>query len=114
MSDIQYQWNFNPLEIVYQEDTMQDVISAVHWQLQASYTSSQSSSFIQTSFGKVEFGPPNPNSFIPFVDVTKELVTGWVESSMGESRINLLKTGLSSSIAYQIHPSSGTVSPPWE
>jgi hypothetical protein len=32
---ITYNWNFSPLEIVYNEDVMVDVIDIVHWQYSA-------------------------------------------------------------------------------
>ena len=38
--EIVYNWNFHSLEVVYNENTMTNVVNIVHWQLSATHTSS--------------------------------------------------------------------------
>jgi hypothetical protein len=112
MSEIQYEWNFSPLEITYHSGSMQDIINVVHWQMYATYPL-ETGSITKGSIGTIGFESPDPDNFIPFADVTKEIVTTWVEGKMGEEQVNNMKTGLSASIAYDLHPTRGVVSPPW-
>ena len=39
MEEIAYDWNFNPLEVIYNEDVLTNVVSVVHWQYTGTYTS---------------------------------------------------------------------------
>lgn len=114
MSEITYNWTFSPLEIVYNEEGLTDVINVVHWQYHATYETSPTSSISQQSIGTVALpAPTEPEGFIPFADVTKEQVTNWVVAAMGEEAVTRMQESLSGSIAYQLHPTKGIVSPPW-
>lgn len=111
MDEIVYNWNFQPLEVVYNEDTLTNVVNVVHWQLTATH---QSSSVMIVNIGTVGLETPASESFVPFENLTKEIVTGWVESKLGEESINNMKTSLSSSIGEKLNPKKGNMSPPWE
>lgn len=111
MSEIVYSWNFNPLEVVYNEDSLVNVVNVVHWQLSATHTSS---SLMVQNIGTVALEPPTSGLFIPFNELTEEVVSGWVESKLGEDVITNMRTSLSSSISERLNPVKGTVLPPWE
>lgn len=110
MEDIVYDWNFNSLEVVYNEGALTNVIDVVYWQLSAVHTSSGIR--IETT-GSVSLEPPTVETFIPFEELTKETVRGWVETKLGEETINNLKQRLNTWINDQINPTRGSVSPPW-
>lgn len=112
-STITYNWNFSPLEIVYNEGEMTDVIQTVHWQYSATYGTNESSSIFKQSIGTVSLPAPHSASFIPFADVTKEMVTTWVTDTLGSGSVENIQQTLSASIAYDLHPTRGIVSPPW-
>ena len=112
MSAITYSWNFNPLEIVYNEEGMTDVINVVHWQYTAAFAL-ETGSIQQTSIGTVSLPTPAVGSFIPFADVTKEMVTEWVVTAMGSGSVETMQNSLSSSLAQQLNPTTGLVTPPW-
>jgi hypothetical protein len=111
MDEIVYNWNFHPLEVVYNEDTLTNVVNVVHWQLQATHVSS---SILVQNIGTVGLETPDTGSFVPFEDLTKEIVTGWVETKLGEEAINNMKSSLSASIQDKLHPTRGPMTPPWE
>lgn len=111
MSDIVYSWNFNPLEVVYNEDSMTNVVNTVHWQLYATHTSA---SITVQNIGTVGLETPVSESFVPYSELTKEIVTGWVEAKLGEEHINNMKSGLSASISDRLFPVRGTMTPPWD
>lgn len=114
MSDIMYNWNFNPLEIIYDEKGLTDVIHVVHWQYSATHETSPSSSVFQQSIGTVTLPiPTEPEGFISFADVTKEQVIDWVVAELGEENVIQIQESLSGSIAHQVNPTKGIVSPPW-
>lgn len=110
MADIVYDWNFNPLEVVYNEDTFTNVVNVVHWQLKA--TEVDSNTTVQ-NIGTIGLETPDSGAFVPFEELTKEIVTSWVETKLGEETIANMKTNLSSSIADKLNPTRGPVSPPW-
>lgn len=114
MADIVYNWNFSPLEIVYNKDELIDVIDLVHWQYSATYNPGESDSISRQNMGTVSLETPHSASFIPFAEVTKDMVTEWVVNSLGINTITDIQNSLSSSIAYELHPTKGLVAPPWE
>lgn len=110
MSDIMYSWNFHPLEVVYNENSMTNVVNIVHWQYIAKHVPSDTT--IQ-NIGTVGLESPTPESFIPFENLTKEEITAWVEAKLGEEAISNMQTNLSSSLNSKVFPTRGTVSAPW-
>lgn len=110
MNEIVYNWNFQPLEVVYNEDTLTNVVNVVHWQFTAKHVSS---SISVQNIGTVGLETPESGSFVPFEELTKEIVTGWVETKLGEESINNMQTSLSASINEKLNPTRGTMTAPW-
>jgi hypothetical protein len=108
MSDIIYSWNFNPLAVVYNVDGLTNVVNVVHWQFTGA-----TGSFANTVIGTVSLNTPDTGSFVEYDDLTKEIVTGWVEGTLGEERVASISASVSTSIALQIAPVQGTMTPPW-
>lgn len=105
-----YSWNFNPLEIVYNEENMADVIDIVHWQYSAT---DEDTGTTTQSIGTIKLPTPTAESFIPFANVTKSDVTSWVETAMGTETLQSMQSNLSVQINNILNPTKGTVSPPW-
>jgi hypothetical protein len=108
MSDITYSWNFDPLEVVYNVDGLTNVVNVVHWQF-----SGTTGSISNTVIGTVPLSTPDTGSFVAYDELTKEIVTGWVEGTMGSERVASLSSSVSTSIAIQLQPVRGTMTPPW-
>lgn len=116
---IKYDWNFNPLTCQTHQDGYNDVVMTVHWQYTAQSGSfNESGSFIPQYTARV-IGTqgftfdPSGSSFIPFNELTKETVLGWITGSVGEERITQLNTILETQITDQITPKIVNLSPPW-
>jgi len=107
MSDINYSWNFNPLEVTYNLDGLTYVVTVVHWQF-----TGDSGSYSNTNIGTVSLSDPT-GSFVEYDDLTKEVVTGWVENTMGADAVAALSASVSTSIAQQAAPVKGNLTPPW-
>jgi hypothetical protein len=103
-----YNWNFNPLESYPTASGQTDVVFQVHWQAKVT-TGSYEANTIGTQ-------PVNYNSesvFIPFNELTFDIVYGWVTSSMGEERYNSIITSLTQQIENQINPPVLIQQAPW-
>ena len=50
--------------------------------------------------------------FIPFADLTNEIVVGWVEAAMGPEQVQSLKDSIDANIDEQITPTTITLSIP--
>jgi hypothetical protein len=49
------------------------------------------------------------SDFVPFDELTNEMVSGWVESAMGEEEVQSKKDALEAAIQNQINPTSVTL-----
>lgn len=65
-------------------------VTAVRWTV----TAVDSDSGEQASIGKMESFLANPSStdFIPFADLTKETVIGWVQDKVGKDKMETMVT----------------------
>jgi hypothetical protein len=110
---ITYNWNFNPLESYPTASGETDVVFLVHWQLYGT-TGSGSGSYAASSIGVQSIATLQSGStFIPFNDLTKDIVYGWVTSSMGSEHIDGLYASISASIESQINPPVLVQQAPW-
>ncbi len=105
---ITYSWNFNPLEVTYNFNGLTNVVNVVHWQF-----SGVTGSVTNQVIGTVSLNTPDTGSFVAYEDLTKEIVTGWVQETMGVERVAALSSSVSTSIALQLQPIQGTLTPPW-
>jgi hypothetical protein len=114
-----YNWNFNPLTCYTHHDGLDDVVTTVHWQYSAQSGSlNDSGSFVPTyiaqSIGTESFTfDPSGSTFIPFNELTKDIVLGWITGSMGDDRIAQMSSSLEQQIIDQITPKIVNLSPPW-
>lgn len=111
MDEIVYNWNFHPLEVVYNEDTLTNVVNVVHWQYVAKHVPTD---VMIQNIGTVGLETPAPETFIPFESLTKETVTEWVETKLGQEMIANMQTSLSASLNDKLNPTRGPVNAPWE
>ena len=116
---LNYEWNFNPLTCQPHVGEFDDVVVTVHWQFYAkSGSMNESGTFVPQytaqSIGAQGFTfDPLGSEFIPFEELTKDIVLGWVTGSLGEERIAQLSASLEAQIADQITPKVVNLSPPW-
>jgi len=109
--DINYNWNFNPLECYPSQSGQTDVVFNVHYQLYAS-----TGSYSASSIGVQSIGPVDGETFTPFEELTKEQVQNWVMDSMNAintGSVDSLYTSLANQIQNQITPPTVIMSSPW-
>jgi len=111
---ITYTWNFDPLTCYTHQNGYDDVVMTVHWQLTATSGSAPDAYYSARSIGTQTFTfDPEGDTFIPFNELTKEIVQSWVTTALGEESVNQLMTSLETQIEDQVTPKVVNLSPPW-
>jgi hypothetical protein len=114
---ITYTWSFNPLDVTYQSASLQNVVTGVHWRVHATTEGTSSlgvsGSFTGDHIGNERLDSAPSASFTNFDDITHNQVFTWVTSSMGDTEYNAVLNRLSSSLATQMSPTTGTKNSPW-
>ena len=96
-----YKWVVSSLDS-YPKDAegLTDVICVIHWRYQAEETQADKTYFAEV-YGTLSVASPDPADFVPYEQVTYEMVCSWLESGLNtESLIE----NLESQIADQINP----------
>jgi hypothetical protein len=102
---ITYDWNCKTVDVHPQEEGETNVVYNVHWVV-TGIKDDYSVSNIGTQ--EVTLNPENP--FIPFDELTNEVVVGWTKDAMGEEQIQAIKDSIASQISELENPSSVTLS----
>jgi hypothetical protein len=103
-----YIWNCRTVDAYPTYETESDVVYNVHWFLNAS-EEVEGAAYYASVYGTQVISLDDIEEFIPFADLTNEIVTGWVKAAMGEEQVEALENGLSLDISNQINPTSVTL-----
>lgn len=106
---ITYNWTISQLECKPQEDNVQDVVVTIHWRLDGADGEYSAGVYGSVATKPYEAGAP----FIPYADLTQEIVVGWVEEALGEEQVQAYKENIAGQIANQINPPIVTPPLPW-
>ena len=101
---ITYNWNCKTVDVHPQENEQTDVVYNVHWTV-AGVDGDYSSSVIGTQTVPLSEG----GDFIPFEDLTNEIIVEWTKESMGEEKVASIETGIANQIEALINPTSITM-----
>ena len=74
MADTVYTWGIAQLE----RHTADGVVYTVHYTINAN-----NGTYASSAYGSVGLEQPDPDNIIPFADLTKDLVIGWVQEKLG-------------------------------
>lgn len=96
-----YKWVVSSLDS-YPKDAegLTDVICVIHWRYQAEQVQDDKTYFAEV-YGTLSVPSPDPADFVPYDQVTYEMVCSWLESGLDTES---LKENLESQIDYQINP----------
>ncbi len=64
------------------------------------------------AYGSIGLGDPDPDSFVPFDQLTKEEVVNWVLSALGVDQVVSIEEALHNEIEQKLHPPSAS-GVPW-
>ncbi len=109
-----YEWNCKTVDVYPEYEEYTDTVYNVHWRLNATSSENhevdgQEVPYTASVYGTQSLSLEDVGSdFIPFADLTNEIVTGWVEGIMGEEEVANLKSSLDTNIDQQINPTTET------
>ena len=63
------------------------------------------------AYGSIGLGDPDPASFTPFSELTKDEVIGWVKSALGEEQVAAIEAALAEQINQKLNPTTATGTP---
>lgn len=101
---IAYDWNCKTVDVHPQEEGQTNVVYNVHW-IVTGVDGDYSSNAIGTQVVPLSEG----GTFIPFEDLTNEIVVEWTKEAMGEETVASIETGIASQIESLINPTSVTM-----
>tara|TARA_R110000787_G_scaffold82412_5_gene178119 strand:- start:711 stop:1064 length:354 start_codon:yes stop_codon:yes gene_type:complete len=107
---ITYDWNCKTVDLHPQQDEETDVVYNVHWIVTGTSDEldSEGNPYFYSNIG-TQLVPLDPSTpFIPFEDLTNQLVVEWTKSAMGEEQVTSIETNISNQIALLINPTSIT------
>jgi len=105
-----YTWDCKTVDTYPTHDSHSDVVYNVHWRLNAvsDQQDAEGNDYSASSYGTHSVNADDIENFVPFADLTNDLVSGWVIDGMGEDEVANIKSGLDNNIADQINPTSET------
>lgn len=102
---ISYIWAIAQLEAAVSlevgGETLENVATVAHWTVAA--TDGEHSA---STYGSVGLAAPDPETFVPADELTREMVIGWVKESVDVAAIQL---GLDKLIAEQVSPTKTVI-----
>lgn len=93
----QFTWNIAQLERLAATGEIQ----TVHYTVSAR---SDDDVYASSAYGSLGLDPADPDSMIPFADVTEAEVVSWVQSKFGEEKVAEIHQALSEQIELQRAP----------
>ena len=98
-------WNCKTVEYYnHEHNGHEQVIYNVHWRV-----TKKDGEYSASNYGTQILNTDNIQDFIPFKDVTSEIVENWLKESMGEKKLSNIESNLDQNIENQKNPSSITV-----
>lgn len=102
---ITYDWNCKTVDVYPTKEDNTDVVYNVHWIL----TGTNEDGITSTSIGTQNLSTDNIENFIPISELTNTQIAQWVEASMGEDGVAMIKEGIQKAIKEIVTPSSVTI-----
>jgi hypothetical protein len=98
-----FNWRIANLE----RETAEGVVFTVHYTISA-----EDGTYSSGAYGSLGLEPPDPETMIPFAQLTEEIVVGWVKEKLTEEKVEEIEAALQAQLDEQHAPSraSGT---PW-
>lgn len=101
---IAYDWNCKTVDVHPQEEGETDVVYNVHW-IVTGVDGDYSANCIGTQVVPLSEG----GTFIPFEDLTNDVVVDWTKEAMGEEQVTQIEASVANEIEGKINPTSVTM-----
>jgi len=108
---ITYEWNCKTVDVYPVEEEYTDVVYNVHWSLTgvSDQLDSNGNPYQASSIGTQAVALNPESEFIPFDQLTNEIVVDWTKEAMGAEQVAELKQSLANQIEEKINPTSVTM-----
>jgi hypothetical protein len=101
---ITYDWNCKTVDVYPQEEGETNVVYNVHWRV-----TGVKEDYSATNIG-TQIVTLNPETeFIPFDELTNEVVAGWTKEAMSEEQVEAIEGSIASQIDELENPASVTM-----
>ena len=80
-------WIIYQLDSIPSIDGMDKVISTIHWRAEKKHKENSIDKYTAGSYGALSVSTPHEASFIPYDEVTKEMVEVWLEAGLDTEAI---------------------------
>lgn len=104
-----YTWQFEVLDVFPTYETVVNAVESMHWQLIADDGAGHRAS----ACGETKTGSVDVENFIPFGDLTLEVVQGWCEAAIGSQELDGIKAILAGQVNDLANPVIYSYPPPW-
>ena len=102
-----YDWNCKTVDIHPQEEGKTNVVYNVHW-----VVTGVDGDYSATNIGTQVVLLSEGSTFIPFEDLTNDVVVGWTKEAMGEEQVTQIEASIANQIEALINPTSITLTIP--
>ena len=102
--EVTYDWNCKTVDVHPQEEGQTDVVYNVHWNV-----TGVEGEYSVTNIGTQIVPLSDSSTFIPFEDLTNEIVVEWTKEAMGEETVASIETSIANQIQDLINPTSVTM-----
>lgn len=99
-----YDWNCKTVDVHPQAEGETNVVYNVHW-----VVTGTEEDYSATSIGTQVVPLNSEADFIPFEDLTNEIVVGWTKDAMGEEKVQAIEDGIANEIIELANPTSVTM-----
>ena len=101
-------WTIGQMDCYPTEDGEVDVVFCAHWRVEGT-----DGTYIGSVYGSQGITLDADEPFVPFNELTEELVVGWVKKAMGEEQVASIEANIAQQIEDQISPKVVTPPLPW-
>lgn len=101
-----YEWIISKLEVVSQVGNITNYVVRCHWRYRATQDLITKDTYGLQSFEVNE----NPEDYVPYEELTKEMVEGWLEASNDVER---MRESLDAQIEEELNPPIVSMPIPW-
>jgi len=101
---ITYNWNCKTVDVHPQEEGETNVVYNVHW-----IVTGVDGDYSSKAIGTQTVPLSEDGTFIPFEDLTNDVVVEWTKEAMGEEQVASIEAGIASQIKALINPTSVTL-----
>lgn len=108
--NITTEWKIDNIECLTQSGDLENVVYNVAWRVNAIDTDSNSSTYV---YGANIMEAPSAENFIPYAELTEEIVLGWVYSTIGEEAKTNSENSAISALELMLAPKVISKPLPW-